>query len=378
MKCNHHFQIWSFKMADKKIKKTVAEEFRSSFGVNASIPDPVAVGDAHVARAADQSTDPTGGEPTAYAGQPGSEQPTRNEMLAHLFDNLAGTDPVQLQGMYSDFCKLGGFGADAHTGRAADQSTSEKIATSYGNVKEDVETVLKNTNLDEATIARASTLFEAAVKNRVLTLQVEVEKIFEEKFSEAITEKLAELDEANANYMDYVAKEWMEENKVAVEHNMRTELAESFLAGLKELFEKHYIDIPEDKVDVVKELAEEVETLRTQLDEAKAQLIEQQTAIDAENAQRQQVVEEVSKDLTESQKERLSMLSESIDFSNPEEFKTILETVVEDFIKTTVKPVDATELLNEEVILDEGKVQDDTIDPQMAALARDVGRLGKA
>lgn len=366
-------------MAGKKINKTVAEEFRSSFGVNASVPDPVATGDTHAGRVADQSTDASGGEPTVYAGQPGSEQPTRNEMLAHLFDGLSGTDPVQLQGLYADYCKLGGFGADTHAGRAADQVTSEKIASSYGNVKEDVETVLKNTNLDEETISRAAQLFEAAVKNRVLSLQVESEKAFEEKLSEAIAEKLAELDEQNATYMDYVAKEWMEENKVAIEQNIRTELAESFLAGLKDLFEKHYIDIPEDKVDVVEKLAEEVETLQAQLDEAKAQLIEQQIEADAEAVQRSEVVEEVSKDLTESQKERLSMLSESIDFTSPEEFKSILETVADDFIKTSVKATDATEALNEEVTLDVTGVQvlDEDVDPQIAALVKDVGRLGR-
>jgi len=367
-------------MADKKVKKTVAEEFRSSFGVNASVPDPMTVGDTHAGRAADQATDASGGEPTAYAGQAGSEQPTRNEMLAHLFDNLASTDPVQLQGMYADFLKLGGFGADTHAGRAADQSTSEHIATSYGNVKEDVKLVLKNTNLDEQVLERASTLFEAAVKNRVIALQVESEKVFEEKLATAIAEKLAELDESNAKYMDYVAKEWAEENKVAIEHNMRTELAESFLDGLKELFEKHYIDIPEDKVDVVEKLAEEVETLQTQLDEAKAQLIEQAAAVDAEKAKRTEVVESVSKDLTESQKERLSMLSESIDFTNPEEFKSILETVVEDFIKTPVKLSDATEGLDEQVtLLNEStdNDSDENADPQIAHLAKDVGRLGK-
>lgn len=366
-------------MAGKKINKTVAEEFKSSFGVNASVPDPVAVGDTHAGRAADQATDASGGEPTAYAGQPGSEQPTRNEMLAHLFDGLSGTDPVRLQGLYADYCKLGGFGADTHAGRAADQVTSEKIASSYGNVKEDVETVLKNTNLDEETISRAAQLFEAAVKNRVLSLQVEAEKAFEEKLSEAIAEKLAELDDANATYMDYVAKEWMEENKVAIEQNIRTELAESFLAGLKDLFEKHYINIPEDKIDVVEKLAEEVETLQAQLDEAKAQLIEQQIEADAEAAQRSRVVEEVSKDLTESQKERLSMLSESIDFTSSEEFKSILETVADDFIKTSVKATDATEALNEEVTLDVTGVQvlDEDVDPQIAALVKDVGRLGR-
>jgi len=366
-------------MADKKTKKTVAEEFRSSFGVNATVPEPVAVGNAHAGRAADQTTDPSGGEPTAFAGQPGSEQPTRNEMLAHLFDNLAGTDPVQLQGLYAEYCKLGGFGADTHSGRAADQATSEAIPTSYGNVKEDVELVLKNTNLDETVIARAATLFEAAVKNRVLTLQVESEKAFEEKLAAAIAEKIAELDETNSTYMDYVAAEWAKENEVAIEHNIRTELAESLLSGLKDLFEKHYINIPEDKIDVVEKLAEEVETLQSQLDEAKAQLIEQQAEVDAENAQRKQVVEEVSKDLTETQKDRLSMLSESIDFTSIEEFKTILETVAEDFIKTSVKATDATETLDEQVtLLTEEQVDDTDADPQIARLAKDVGRLGKA
>lgn len=366
-------------MADKKTKKTVAEEFRSSFGVNATVPEPVAVGNAHAGRAADQATDASGGEPVAFAGQPGSEQPTRNEMLAHLFDNLAGTDPVQLQGLYADYLKLGGFGADTHTGRAADQATAESIPTSYGNVKEDVQIVLKNTNLDEATIERAATLFEAAVKNRVLDLQVKMEQESEELVAAAITEKLAELEESNAAYMDYVAKEWAKDNEVAIEHNMRAEMAESLLDGLKELFQKHYIDIPEDKVNVVEKLAEEVETLQAQLDEAKSQLIEQQAAVDEEVAQRKQVVEEVSGDLTETQKDRLALLSESIDFTNVEEFKTILETVAEDFIKTPVKATDATESLNEEVTLDAGntKVVDDNVDPQIAAMVSTVGRLGR-
>lgn len=368
-------------MATKKnaVKDTLKEEFQASFGVDSSVPDPVDAGDTHAGRGADQQTGDDV-EPVAYVeGQPGTTPPTpRTEILAHLFDQLRGMDEVQLGGMYAELLGLGGIGGDAHAGRNADQSTTATEPSSYAGVREDVKLVLKNTNLDEATVDRAAKLFEAAVAARVIEKEVELEGKFEERFQEEFEAKCGELEEQNAQYMNRIAEEWYADNKVAIDSGIRAELAESFLAGLKDLFEKHYVNIPEDKVDVVEKLAEEVQTLRAQLDEAEDKLIKQDAVTEKDNSIRDSIVAEAAKDLSELQKERLQQIVETVEFdaSRPEEFTELVQTLRDDFVVTPAKLGDAERMLSEEVIVEGTDVQEDDVDPEISQLAKQVGRLG--
>src|SRR5574337_386137 len=311
------------------VKDALKEEFQSSFGVNASVPDPVDVGDTHAGRAADQVSEPDN-KPEAYEdGQPGTEPPTpRTEILAHFFDRLHSMGTEELSGMYAELAKLGGIGADAHAGRTADQSTSEREPERYAeDIREDVKLVLKNTNLDEATIDRAANLFEAAVTSRVMERMVELQ-----------------------GRMDDVAEQWYEDNKLSIESGIRTELAESFLSGLKELFDKHYVDIPEDKVNVVESLAAEVQELRARLDEAEDKLIEQENVAQQNEELRDSLVVEASVGLTELEKDRLKQLAESVEFdaTRQEEFSELLQTLREDFVVRPVKRGDAESMRSEE------------------------------
>src|SRR5574337_1178790 len=348
------------------VKDALKEEFQSSFGVNASVPDPVDVGDTHAGRAADQVSEPDN-KPEAYEdGQPGTEPPTpRTEILAHLFDRLHSMGTEELSGMYAELAKLGGIGADAHAGRTADQSTSEREPERYAeDIREDVKLVLKNTNLDEATIDRAANLFEAAVTSRVMERMVELQGRMDEELQEQIEAKCGEIEERNAQYMDYVAEQWYEDNKLSIESGIRTELAESFLSGLKELFDKHYVDIPEDKVNIVESLAAEVQELRARLDEAEDKLIEQEN------------VAQQNKELRDS----LEQLAESVEFdaTRQEEFNELLQTLREDFVVRPVKRGDAESMLTEEVEIENDNLTEDDYDsdPTIAQLAKQVGRLG--
>lgn len=361
------------------VKDALKEEFQSSFGVNASVPDPVAVGDAHAGRGADQET--PAAEPECYApGEPGTEPATpRTELLAHLFDQLHGMGTEELSGMYAEFAKLGDFGGNAHAGRSADQATHDSEPESYSeDIREDVKLVLKNTGLDEATIDRASQLFEAAVSARVIERSVELQARMNEELQEAVDTRCAEIEDRNARYMDSVAEAWYEDNKIAIQSGIRTELAESFLTGLKELFEKHYVDIPEDKVAVVESLAAEVQSLQARLDEAEDKLMEQESVRVADVELRDSLVMEASDGLTEMQKEKLQTIAESVDFdaSRAEEFSGLLQTLREDFVERSVKRGDAEGMLTEEVeVIDEGVVDDVDIDPSISQLAKQVGRL---
>lgn len=364
------------------VKDALKEEFQSSFGVNASVPDPVDVGDTHAGRAADQVSEPDN-KPEAYEdGQPGTEPPTpRTEILAHLFDQLHSMGTEELSGMYAELAKLGGIGADAHAGRTADQSTSEREPERYAeDIREDVKLVLKNTNLDEATIDRAANLFEAAVTSRVMERMVELQGRMDEELQEQIEAKCGEIEERNAQYMDYVAEQWYEDNKLSIESGIRTELAESFLSGLKELFDKHYVDIPEDKVNVVESLAAEVQELRARLDEAEDKLIEQENVAQQNEELRDSLVVEASVGLTELEKDRLKQLAESVEFdaTRQEEFSELLQTLREDFVVRPVKRGDAESMLTEEVEIENDNLTEDDYDsdPTIAQLAKQVGRLG--
>lgn len=368
-------------MATKKstVKDALKEEFQSSFGVDASVPDPVVAGDTHAGRAADQVTAPDP-EPTAYVeGQPGTTPPTpRTEMLAHLFDRLRGMDEVQLGGMYAELAQLGGIGGDAHAGRTADQSTTATEPASYAGVREDVKLVLKNTNLDEETVDRATKLFEAAVEARIIEATVELEGQFADRLQEEVDLKCGELEEQNAQYMNRIAEEWYADNQITIDSGIRTELAESFIEGLKDLFEKHYIEIPEDRVDVVEKLAEEVQALRTKLDEAEDQLIRQHADEQEAEALRESIVEELSEGLTELQKDRLQQIVETVDFdtSRVDDFKELVQTLREDFVVRPAKLGNAESMLNEEIIVEGEAVEEVDADPAILRLAKEVGRFG--
>jgi DNA-binding ferritin-like protein len=190
---------------------------------------------------------------------------------------------------------------------------------------------------DEGTLSeefkdKASTLFETAVAVKVAA---EIEQL-EENYSERLDEEVAaiqeELVEKVDGYLNYVVENWMEENKLAIQSGLRAEIAEDFMKGLHSLFKESYVEVPEGKEDLVDELAERVASLEESLNETTADAIE--LAEQCERLERERIVLEASRDLADTQAEKLSKLAEGLDFSDPESFEEKVLMVKENYFPT--------------------------------------------
>jgi hypothetical protein len=197
--------------------------------------------------------------------------------------------------------------------------------------------------------AKAETIFEAAIKSK---LSEEIDRL-EEKYNEELAEEVdstkADLVEKVDNYLNYVVESWMEDNKLAVQSGLRTEIAENFMSSLKDLFEESYIEVPEAKVDLVDEMADQVSELEESLNTTTAKNIEMMEEL--ETLKREKVIREASEDLAETQVEKLKSLVSDIDFDSEETFAEKVETVKESYF---TKKVTETASIEEDVSDDDG------------------------
>jgi hypothetical protein len=200
--------------------------------------------------------------------------------------------------------------------------------------------VAEEATLSDEFKAKAETIFEAAIKSRLSSEIDRLEEKYNEELSEEIATTKADLVDKVDSYLNYVVEQWMDDNKVAVQAGLRTEIAEKFMNSLKDLFVESYIDVPESKVDLVDELAEEVDELETKLNESTGKIIEMTEEL--ENFKRNEVIREASKDLAETQIEKLKKLVSDIDFSD--NFAQKVATVKESYFN---KPA-AAEVVTEE------------------------------
>ena len=200
--------------------------------------------------------------------------------------------------------------------------------------------------------AKTAVIFETAIRSK-LTEEVErLEDEYQSRLEEELNTTRSDLVEKIDSYLNYVVENWMEENKLAVENGLRTEIAEGFMNNLRELFVESYIDVPESKVDLVDELAEQVEDLEEKLNVQTANMLEMNESL--ETFQRQTIIREASRDLAETQVEKLASLVESLDFEDEESFAQKVRTVKESYFKKNVKE---TEEITEDWSADDEPVE---------------------
>ena len=236
----------------------------------------------------------------------------------------------------------------------AERHCKDNVTASYSEKKEaldidsvdvsdDVKALVEGEDLSEEFQTKAATIFEAAVKSK---LRGEVERL-EMENTQTVAEEIEafkkELTEKVDSYLDYVVKEWMQENELAIDRGLKGEIAEDFITGLKALFEEHYIDVPDEKYDVLEGQAQKIEELESKLNET----IEKMTAMNKEKSTlvREQVIAKVSTDLAETEKEKFEGLVEDVEFADEETFTAKLNTLKENYFPKTV----ATQTLEEEV-----------------------------
>ena len=243
-------------------------------------------------------------------------------------------------------------------------------------VKEDMDALVSGEDLSEEFKTKASTIFEAAVSAKVIS-EVnsridELETSYKKEISEAKEEHLSTVTEKVDGYLNYVTEEWMKENELAVEKGIRSELVEDFMSGLKNLFTEHYIDIPEEEVDLVDDLFEKVEELEQKLDES----INTSVDIKKELAEykKAETLREVSEDLADTEKEKLGKLADGINFEDKSQYSEKLEVIKENYFPKQQSETITEELENTE---EEQNSSESNVDPVMSKYASALTRLNK-
>ena len=214
------------------------------------------------------------------------------------------------------------------------------------NIEDDVNALLGGEELSEEFREKAKVVFEAALNSKVAQIQETLEAEQQEKISEAKAEMRTSLTERVDSYLEYVSEEWMTENQLAIEHGLKTEMTESFLGGMRSLFEEHYVSIPEEKYDVLESMVEKLDDMETKLNEQ----IEKNMGLNKRLAESvaDGILESVSDGLAATQKEKLASLAESVEFESEEEYRGKLETLKESYFSS--KPSTAkSETLSEGV-----------------------------
>ena len=226
-----------------------------------------------------------------------------------------------------------------------EETTALPEITDEVDIDDDVNALLGGQELSEEFREKAKTIFEAALKSKVTELREAMDAHYEAKLVEEVEGMKEELVERVDSYLEYVADEWLQENALQVERGIRTEMTESFLEGMRGLFEEHYVSIPEDKYDVVESMVDKLDEMESKLNEQ----IEKNITItkSLSEATADGIVSEVSEGLSSTQKEKLASLAEGVGFESEESYKEKLETLKESYFKTSPKRSD-TEVLTEQ------------------------------
>jgi len=214
-------------------------------------------------------------------------------------------------------------------------------------IEEDVNALLGGEELSEEFKEKAKTIFEAALTSKVGEIKEALEAQYEEKLVEEVEAIKEALAERVDSYLEYVADEWFTENELAVEQGLKTEMTESFLEGMKGLFEAHYVSIPEDKYDVLESMVEKLDDMETKLNEQ----IEKNIHLNQRLAESvaDGIFDEISDGLAATQKEKLASLAESVEFESEEEYREKLEMLKESYFPANKAPKAHTETLSEGV-----------------------------
>ena len=279
---------------------------------------------------------------------------TKAGMIKALYDQLNSMKKGELSDSFSKI--MGATIAEEEEEDEDKEEVEEKLEVKKLskedlklNVKEDINAMMSGEELSEEFKTKASTIFEAAVSAKVIAEVNERIGVFEEDYQnqlkEAVDTHKKETTEKVDGYLNYVVEEWVKENELAVEKGIRSELVEDFMTGLKNLFTEHYIDIPEEKVDLVDDLFEKVEDLEKKLDESVNDSVEIRKQL--AEYKKEETLRNVSEDLADTEKEKLKTLSDGVDFEDADQYKEKLEVIKENYFPTATEK--QTQPITEEV-----------------------------
>ena len=238
-------------------------------------------------------------------------------------------------------------------------------------VEDDLNAISEALDLSEENSEKARNIFKAAVTSKVSQIKEQLESEYSENLKTSVETVKGDLAEAVDKYLSYCAEEWTKENELAIERGLRSEMTDNFIDGLKTLFVEHYVEVPEDKYDVIDELANRLDEMEEKLDNE----VSNNMAIveENENLKRQNVVREACLDLSESQKEKMVSLSEGVDYKDTEDFSDKVNELKEAYF-----PSD--EVIAEETVVEEGtgefSNEDETVlNPEMTRYSSAISKL---
>ena len=291
---------------------------------------------------------------------------TKAEMASKMQEMMKGAKKEQLMAMYNGMQK---------------EMSHEEMSPEDKEKKESVENRLKSIDVSEHVNAlmngegdlseefkrKAATVFEAAVKSKVRSEVERMEDEYKSELEENINTTKEELTEKVDSYMNYVVEEWMKENELAIERGLKGEIAEDFISGLKQLFEDHYVDVPDEKYDVLEAQSEKISELEGRINE----MMEEQIQTKSTNSKlvKEQVLSDVSSDLAETEIEKFKSLIEDVDFTNEESYREKLGTLKESYFPKSAPVV--TEAIDD---VETGIAQDIDTSDSMAAYMSAIGR----
>ena len=261
-------------------------------------------------------------------------------------------------------------------GEDSEEDTAEEEVEEEFNIDEDVNALLEGEELSEEFQEKARTIFEAAIRSKV----AEIKESLQESYAVALVEELngikSELTERVDAYLEYVADEWFQENALAVEHGLKTEMTESFLQGMKGLFEDHYVTIPDDRYDVIESMVDKLDEMEEKLNEQ----IQRNVALNRRLAESvaDVIFADVAEGLALSQKDKLASLAENVEFESEADYREKLVTLRESYFPTNAGTQrSASENLSEEVTTEEKEALNESISPMMAAYLQTLARASK-
>ncbi len=306
------------------------------------------------------------GEPMAKVKED-SVPTTKAGMMAAVYEKLGKLKKDQIAGQYESIL------SSLELQEGAEEETDVRPL----DVQDDIDALTAGEELSPEFKSKASTIFEAAVQAKVnqvvLTKEQELEESMQGRLQEELQSYQEEIVEKVDNYLNYVSEEWVKDNKLAIEKGIRSELTEGFLVGLKDLFTEHYITIPEEKVDVVDDLFGKVEDLEKELNEQVSKNVEVQSELT--KIKKEKVLSSLTKDLTETQKEKVAELAENVVAEDAEDYETKVEVLKENYFPTEEKKVALVEDIethsNEEEI-DERPILKEGMEHYMSAISRHV------
>ena len=296
---------------------------------------------------------------------------TKGGMINAMMDKMKGKSKKEMEMSYNNVMKS----LDMNYGNNEEETPEEKEK------KESVENRLKSIDVSEHVNAlmngegdlseefkrKAATVFEAAVKSKVRSEVERMEDEYKSELEENINATKDELTEKVDSYMNYVVEEWMKENELAIERGLKGEIAEDFISGLKQLFEDHYVDVPDEKYDVLEAQSEKISELEGRINE----MMEEQIQSKSVNATlvKEQVLSVLSSDLAETEIEKFKSLIEDVDFTTEESYREKLGTLKESYFPKSAPVV--TEAIDD---VETGIAQDIDTSDSMAAYMSAIGR----